>query len=67
MREKFSDPGTLLAAYNAGMGNVSKWLEEVRYSDDGATLKDVPYKETREYIDKVLDAQEMYRELYGLA
>lgn len=67
MREKFADPGTLLAAYNAGMGNVGKWLEEARYSDDGATLKEVPYKETREYIDKVLDAQEMYRELYGLA
>lgn len=48
------------------MGKVGQWLKEPRYSDDGATLKEIPYTETRDYIDKVLDAQEMYRELYDL-
>ena len=66
MREKYTHIPTLLAAYNAGMGQVGQWLKESRYSDDGATLKEIPYKETRDYIDKVLDAQEMYRELYDL-
>ena len=67
MREKYTHIPTLLAAYNAGMGKVGQWLKDPRCSDDGATLKEIPYTETRDYIDKVLDAQEMYRELYDMA
>ena len=27
--------------------------------------KDIPYKETREYVDRALEAQQTYRDLYG--
>lgn len=65
--EQFKEQDTALAAYNAGMGNVRKWLDDPAYSDDGVHLKDIPYKETREYVVRVRDAQAMYRELYDLA
>ena len=55
---------TALAAYNAGMGNVNNWLSDPRYSDDGETLKDIPYPETAAYVQKVQEAKEVYRELY---
>ena len=47
-------------------GNVRKWLADERYSPDGETLDNIPFSETRAYVEKVRKAQEMYRELYGL-
>lgn len=62
----FSTENAVLAAYNAGMGNVSKWLSDPAYSDDGETLHTIPFKETRNYVQKVAAAKEMYRSLYGI-
>jgi soluble lytic murein transglycosylase len=51
----------MLAAYNSGEGNVDAWV-----SDEGFDVaKDIPYKETREYVDRALEAQKTYQELYG--
>lgn len=55
---------TALAAYNGGMGNVSGWLKDGRYSDDGKTLKDIPFPETKNYVIRVNDAWTYYREHY---
>ncbi len=66
LREEFSDTRTLLAAYNAGMGNARKWLKDTDYSDDGVTLKDIPFAETRNYVDRIPAAQAMYKKLYKL-
>lgn len=62
---QFDEPlETALAAYNAGSGNVSKWLKNSQYSEDGKTLKQIPFKETRDYIKKVLTAKKIYEMLY---
>lgn len=62
---QFDEPlETALAAYNAGSGNVSKWLKNNQYSEDGKTLKQIPFKETRNYIKKVLTAKKIYEMLY---
>ena len=53
---------TALAAYNGGMGNVSEWLENPEYSDDGKTLKFIPFTETRGYVLKVNEAMAHYRD-----
>lgn len=50
--QKFDDVETALAAYNAGPTNVKKWLADENYSEDGKTLKDIPFEETRNYIQK---------------
>jgi soluble lytic murein transglycosylase len=55
------DERFMLAAYNSGEGSVDAWT-----SDGGFDIaKDIPYKETREYVDRALEAQQIYQELYG--
>lgn len=57
---KYGNVNTALCAYNAGSGNVDKWLKDKNYSDDGKTLKHIPYKETREYVQKVNTYKKIY-------
>lgn len=57
---------TVLAAYNAGMGNVAEWLSNSAYSDDGRTLHTIPFGETAAYVEKVMEYKTSYdREYYG--
>lgn len=42
-----------LAAYNAGSGNVSRWLTDPEFSEDNFTLFHIPFEETRWYVKKV--------------
>ena len=60
--QNYDNIDTALAAYNGGMGNVAKWLSDSHYSDDGKTLKDIPFPETRNYVIKVNEAWTHYRE-----
>ena len=57
----YKNTDTALAAYNAGMGNVNGWLEDKEYSDDGVTLKYIPFPETRSYVRKVNESWEYYK------
>lgn len=50
--QRFEKLETALAAYNAGPTNVSNWLKKEEYSSDGTTLKQIPFEETRNYIQK---------------
>lgn len=53
-----------LAAYNAGMGNVEKWLNDPKYSKDKITLSKIPFRETSSYVQKVEKREKIYRDLY---
>lgn len=55
----------VLAAYNGGSGNVAKWLKNSSYSDDGRSLKYIPFKETELYLKKVLKSYDIYKKLYN--
>lgn len=55
-----------LAAYNAGRGNVAKWLADEKYSKDGKTLDYIPFKETRNYIERVKMNYKIYSLLEAL-
>ena len=61
--ERFGDWSTVLAAYNAGEGNVAKWLDDAEYSDDGKTLTDIPFPETKVYVKKVDEAMKNYENI----
>ncbi len=63
---EFDNVETALAAYNAGSGNVTKWLNNPAYSQDGVTLIEIPFEETRNYVKRVLRAQEKYQSIYDI-
>ena len=54
---------TALYAYNAGPGNVDKWLKDPQYAGING-LENVPYTETADYAVKVQSAKEKYSKLY---
>ena len=64
MYDEFGNMDTALAAYNAGWGNVRKWLRDEAYSADGMTLHTIPFKETENFVRRVNAATDKYRELY---
>ena len=55
---------TALAGYNAGHGNVDKWLADEAMSADGIILEEIPFEETRSYVKKVQLAQKLYQYVY---
>jgi soluble lytic murein transglycosylase len=54
-----------LAAYNGGEANVSRWLSAARGRRHHFGVRDIPFPETRAYVEKVLRAQRDYRRSYG--
>jgi soluble lytic murein transglycosylase len=61
---QFGDTDLVLAAYNAGSGNVSKWLSDKDLSSDGRVLDRIPFRETERYIKKVKNSYIIYKKLY---
>lgn len=62
--EKFQKWDTVFAAYNGGEGNVAKWLNDREYSDANGNLVNIPFKETKNYVKKVNDAIDFYKDTY---
>ena len=65
LRTEFADLDLILAAYNAGSGNVTKWLADEKYSEDGKTLSYIPFNETKKYVDRVKTNYSIYKYLYN--
>ncbi len=55
---------TVYAAYNCGPGRVEEWQKNEKYADENGILTDIPIKETANYVKKMTDAVETYRNLY---
>lgn len=53
-----------LAAYNAGIGNVTNWIENGIIQADGSDIENIPFKETNNYVRKILRDDRIYRKLY---
>ena len=53
-----------LAAYNAGKGNVKKWIDNGILSADGENIENIPFKETNMYVRKILQNYKIYNKLY---
>lgn len=49
-----------LAAYNAGIGTVNKWIDNEIIKRDGTDIEKIPYKETNNYIRKVIRNYRIY-------
>jgi soluble lytic murein transglycosylase len=53
-----------VAAYNGGLANVDHWVAEAESAGHALTQREIPFPETREYVQRVLDAQRDYRATY---
>ncbi|HEX6752960.1 MAG TPA: lytic transglycosylase domain-containing protein [Solirubrobacterales bacterium] len=53
------DVAAALAAYNAGPGNADEW------GGSALRVEEIPFPETRAYVEEVLDKQRDYREEYA--
>ncbi len=62
--DMYGNEDTAICAYNAGVGHVDSWLGEKQYSDDGKTLKEVPFGETENYRHVVVQNKSCYKRLY---
>ena len=51
-----------LAAYNAGGGNVSRWIREEGLTEEN--IDAIPFAETRNYVEKVNTYTKIYNFLY---
>lgn len=61
-----------IASYNAGAGNVNKWLKSRGDPREMKNIEDVidwiemiPFKETRNYVHRVTEALQVYRSIFA--
>lgn len=54
-----------IAAFNAGRGNVRKWMDQGRWDGSARRLDDLPFRETRVYVRRVINARSWYHRVYS--
>ncbi|MBD2165070.1 transglycosylase SLT domain-containing protein [Calothrix membranacea FACHB-236] len=54
-----------IASYNAGPGNVAKWLQTLPTQDPDEFVEKIPFDETRNYVRQVLGNYWNYLRLYN--
>ncbi|MFH7028939.1 MAG: transglycosylase SLT domain-containing protein [Heteroscytonema crispum UTEX LB 1556] len=54
-----------IASYNAGPGNVSKWLQSLPKDDPDEFVEAIPFDETKNYVRQVLGNYWNYLRLYN--
>ncbi len=63
--EKYENIALALTAYNAGIGTVDNWIEKGTIKSDGSDVENIPYKETNQYVRKILRDYYIYQKLYS--
>lgn len=64
LMEKYKNIPVALTAYNAGTGNVDKWIENDTIQEDGSDIENIPFRETNHYVRKILRDYEIYKKIY---
>lgn len=54
-----------LAAYNGGETNVDRWIGQAAARDRDLRVQDIPFPETRAYVERVEHAKDDYRSHYA--
>ena len=62
--EKYGNKEIAITAYNAGIGTVDNWIEKGIIKKDGTNVEKIPYKETNNYVRKILRDYKIYEKLY---
>ena len=61
---KYNNYKLAIIAYNAGMGNVDKWIEEGIIDNQVENLENIPFKETKDYAKRIIQNYRIYQEIY---
>ena len=61
--QKYGNVEIAIAAYNAGIGTVDTWIEKGIIKADGSDVENIPYKETNNYVRKILRDYKIYTNL----
>ena len=61
--KKYGKLELAVAAYNAGIGNVDRWIESGVINKDGTDVENIPFKETNNYVRKVLRDYLIYKQI----
>lgn len=61
--ERFGVWETVFAAYNCGPTTVAEWID-LGKADESGHLTSIPFPETKEYVSRVTNAIENYKEIY---
>ena len=64
IQQRFGKEQLVIAAYHAGMGRVSSWLNDPNLSSDGVSLHTIPFPDTENYVKKVERTKRIYKTLY---
>ena len=54
-----------IAAYNAGLANVDRWVEQAGSPEQFDSARHIPFPETRAYVENVQERRGQYRDHYG--
>lgn len=66
LQQEFGDNRIMVvAAYNGGRGNVRAWLDQKIISGSARDINNIPFPETKKFVDKVLWNYKVYNWLYG--
>ena len=64
--ETYSNNSLLaIASYNAGPGNVSKWIRRYQVSDPDVFVEKIPFQETKGYVESVFSNYWNYLRIYN--
>lgn len=61
-KREFAIWETAYAAYNAGVRQVKLWLDDDEISENGHLIN-IPFSETKKYVQKVANAREIYERI----
>ena len=61
--QKYGNVEVAITAYNAGIGTVDTWIEKGIIKADGSDVENIPYKETNNYVRKILRDYKIYTNL----
>ncbi|EHQ90371.1 lytic transglycosylase domain-containing protein [Desulfosporosinus youngiae] len=65
LQKLFSNNRTLvIAAYNGGRGHVKEWIDTGQIDPENIRQQDIPFKETRDHVERVLNSYQKYIKLY---
>lgn len=61
--KKYNNVELAITAYNAGIGTVDNWISTGVLKSDGSDIENIPYKETNNYVRKILRDYKIYSKL----